>query len=1422
MHQMQLSGLIKVATTVVVTTTAATCGNANGTLTIGAVTGGTAPYTYSVDGSAFTGTLIYNNLAAGNHTVSVKDANGCCLNAPAATINSTGGATAVVVTTTAATCGNANGTLTIGAVTGGTAPYTYSVDGGAFTATLVYNNLAAGNHTITVTDANGCIFTAAPATINTTGGATAVVVTTTAATCGNANGTLTIGAVTGGTAPYTYSVDGSAFTGTLVYNNLAAGNHTVSVTDANGCVFNAPNAIVGVNAGATAVVVTTTAATCGNANGTLTIGAVTGGTAPYTYSVDGSAFTGTLVYSNLAAGNHTVSIKDANGCVFNAPPATINNTGGATAVVVTTTAATCGNANGTLTIGAVTGGTAPYTYSVDGSAFTGTLVYNNLAAGNHTVSVKDANGCIFNATPGTINNTSGATAVVVTTTAATCGNANGTLTIGAVTGGTAPYTYSVDGSAFTGTLVYNNLAAGNHTVAVKDANGCVFNAPPATINNTGGATAVVVTTTAATCGNANGTLTIGAVTGGTAPYTYSVDGSAFTGTLVYNNLAAGNHTVAVKDANGCIFNATPGTINNTSGATAVVVTTTAATCGNANGTLTIGAVTGGTAPYTYSVDGSAFTGTLVYNNLAAGNHTVSVKDANGCVFNATPGTINNTGGATAVVVTTTAATCGNANGTLTIGAVTGGTAPYTYSVDGSAFTGTLVYNNLAAGNHTVSVTDANGCVFNAPPATINNTGGATAVVVTTTAATCGNANGTLTIGAVTGGTAPYTYSVDGSAFTGTLVYNNLAAGNHTISVKDANGCIFNAPPATINSTGGATAVVVTTTDATCGNANGTLTIGAVTGGTAPYTYSVDGSAFTGTLVYNNLASGNHTVSVKDANGCVFNAPPAVVGASTGAAAVVVTTTAATCGNANGTLTIGAVTGGTAPYTYSVDGSAFTGTLVYNNLAAGNHTVSVKDANGCVFTAAPATINNTGGATAVVVTTTAATCGNANGTLTIGAVTGGTAPYTYSVDGSAFTGTLVYNNLAAGNHTVAVKDANGCIFNAPNAIVGASTGATTVVVTTTAATCGNANGTLTIGAVTGGTAPYTYSVDGSAFTATLVYNNLAAGNHTVSVKDANGCVFNAPAATINSTGGATAVVVTTTAATCGNANGTLTIGAVTGGTAPYTYSVDGSAFTATLVYNNLAAGNHTVSVTDANGCIFNAPPATINNTGGATAVVVTTTAATCGNANGTLTIGAVTGGTAPYTFSVDGSAFTGTLVYNNLAAGNHTVAVKDANGCIFNAAPATINNTGGATAVVVTTTAATCGNANGTLTIGAVTGGTAPYTYSVDGSAFTATLVYTNLAAGNHTVSVTDANGCVFNAPPATINNTGGATAVVVTTTAATCGNANGTLTIGAVTGGTAPYTYSVDGSAFTGTLVYNNLAAGNHTVSVNGCQRMRL
>ena len=54
----------------------------------------------------------------------------------------------------------------------------------------------------------------------------------------------------------------------------------------------------------------------------------------------------------------------------------------------------------------------------------------------------------------------------------------------------------------------------------------------------------------------------------------------------------------------------------------------------------------------------------------------------------------------------------------------------------------------------------------------------------------GASNGSITLGAVTGGVAPFTYSVDASPFTATTSYTNLAAGAHSIDVMDVNSCIF--------------------------------------------------------------------------------------------------------------------------------------------------------------------------------------------------------------------------------------------------------------------------------------------------------------------------------------------------------------------------------------------------------------------------------------------------------------------------------------------------------------------------------------------------------------------------------------------------------------------------------------------------------
>ena len=130
-------------------------------------------------------------------------------------------------------------------------------------------------------------------------------------------------------------------------------------------------------------------------------------------------------------------------------------------------------------------------------------------------------------------------------------------------------------------------------------------------------------------------------------------------------------TVSVKDVNGCI-NSTTVTVNNTS-APSITASSTTATCSASNGSITATA-TGGTAPFTYSIDGISFVNNNVFNGLAAGSYSLC-EDVNGCI-NSTTVTVNNTS-APSITASSTTATCSASNGSITATA-TGGTFAAVY------------------------------------------------------------------------------------------------------------------------------------------------------------------------------------------------------------------------------------------------------------------------------------------------------------------------------------------------------------------------------------------------------------------------------------------------------------------------------------------------------------------------------------------------------------------------------------------------------------------------------------------------------------------------------------------------------------------------------------------------------------------------
>ncbi|GMN04636.1 hypothetical protein MTsPCn5_00240 [Croceitalea sp. MTPC5] len=753
--------------------------------------GFTAPNTNTISG-----------LTAGTYTLRLTDAStapevtsSVTLMEPTALLDAT-------ATPTEVSCnGGGDGVIVVSA-NGGTPPYSYALDGGAFQTLNSFSSLLPRDYTITVRDANACEFDTTASVTEPDAISVVLDGLTNVSVNGGTDGAIAI-SIQGGTAPYDISWSGpGAFSQvTEDISGLAAGTYTLQIrdarhtTDASGC-FYLENFTVIEPGPLSILAVDVVDVTCkGEATGAITLTAT--GTDPINFEWE---FNGTIIpgettnsLQNVVAGIYTVTIDDATAT----PPITQNITVGEplealTATGIATQVSCFGGADGSIQVNAQ-GGVPPYSYALDNGAVQSSNTFNDLGEGFYGITVWDANNCEYQFTNDIFVNEPAELILIVDqqTNLTAEGSDDGAISV-TVAGGTSPYTYewfSDNGFSATNEDV-TDLPAGNYTLIVRDANhtndsdGCTL-IEDFVITEPGQLIVSAQTTVFLECfGDDFGEIVVD-VQGGVQPYAYEwfqISGGSNTPLNEFDDilgdLEAGEYFVRVTDANGVTIDSNSVLLEEPPLLTVQVVNTTDVLCtGEATGSIAI-AVQGGTPPYRYFWSNGETTQNL--QNIAAGEYTIEVADSNGCFveINTTVQEPSNALRFENVTITNVSEYEG-ADGAIDVD-ILGGIGPYTIEwvrlADNSSLGGQTNLSNLIAGDYQLNVTDDNGC-------TLANTFTVTqpdVIEATVIQPTCfGSSDGSIAL-EVNFGNGNFSYSWSNGATTSTI--SNLGAGDYTVTV----------------------------------------------------------------------------------------------------------------------------------------------------------------------------------------------------------------------------------------------------------------------------------------------------------------------------------------------------------------------------------------------------------------------------------------------------------------------------------------------------------------------------------------------------------------------------------------------------------------------------------------------------------------
>lgn len=848
----------------------------------------------------------------------------------------------------------------------------------------------------------------------------------------------------GGIVPYTYDINGGAFTGTLnedreetIIENLSAGNYSIVITDNNGTMIT-ENVTISTNAPLMATYDITNPTCYYRENGRIELTDITGGVPPYNYNWDNFQFDNPS-YRRLNNGTYGLTITDSYGCRLEEVIDIFTDT--LTVSSVIQTEPTCVGADNGEVLFTAEGGTPFSGVDYIFNNFGPQVQYLNRMAtdGWNYVNVQDANGCaaedsVF------LNAQTSVTTTVITENVSCFGANDGEFLLTAMGSTNFGLVDMVDEfgdrppivRSTTNQFDSDSLWPGIWYIEIEDLIlGCtsidtieIFEPEPLTI---------VADSINPSCLDGDGEITVtgmGGTIGMGNDYQYNWDDGSMGATR--NNLTGGSYMVVVSDDNGCTEEAT---INLIPGGVLMVEASLVqgVDCENPDaGIVTVEVLNQGNFQYTWYKGGTEVGNQQTLNGITSGQYIVEVEDIDlGCMASDTVNVPNPSD--IAIDVTYTLPQCPFPefnNGSIGV-TVTMGTPDFSYSwEDGS--TGTVL-GGIAAGDYGLTITDANNCMLDTI-LTLDNPPAIEVIVSNIEGVTCNGVNNGRALAMASGGTIDNgSYNFIWSSAPDDVDFNvntsqadALYAGTQYVIATDAqcpsDTIFFDVPDIEKIIIDPENSII---NDPLCyDDCNGSIAAQATGGSGSGFSFqwTFDGS------VGNSLAglcADTYYVIITDANDCsvtdsiILNNPDSLaLSIDPG------TTVDINCFN-DGNAQIGVIAGGGTPdYNYTWTDNLSDNTIA-SGLDDGTYFITVTDNNGCSDVTSY-TLTSPEPISATIPEPEEPQCFGDKTCLTVSEAMGGTGNnYTFTINRGIRFPLDSCISVFAGTYTVTVFDSVGC-------------------------------------------------------------------------------------------------------------------------------------------------------------------------------------------------------------------------------------------------------------------------------------------------------------------------------------------------------------------------------------------------------------